>query len=543
VSEIADGVTIADVFASAVSSYGDRPFFAVPRNARRGYLPAGFEISYAEASKSVEELSGIYRDAGYGVERRVATLLENRPEYVLHKLALNSIGVCCVPINPDYRPGEIAYLVEHSEPDLILTLGAREGLVSEALAQCAHKPPVSRLEDFTAGAVARVSAPARNGRPLPDTPASILYTSGTTGRPKGCILSHGYEVASGAWYASLGGVASVRRGEERIYNPLPLYHANAAVVSLMGAIWTGSCQIQPDRFHPDLWWREIAETRATVVHYLGVIAPLLLAQAPDEHERRHEVRFGIGAGIEPQLHQAFEARFGFPLVEVWGMTEMVRVLADNVEPRQVGTRAFGRAVPGIDVRVIDEAEREVADGEPGELLVRHSAATPRRGCFSGYLKDEAATEQAWRGGWFHTGDTVWRGADGMLHFVDRKKNIIRRSGENIAAAEVEALLLTHPDVAQVAVVAVKDELREEEVLACVVLKRKLPVGETAEALFRFCYERLAYYKAPGFIHILDSLPTTGTQKIQKHAIYGAGIDPRRVAGVVDLRSRKKRDHD
>ena len=540
-NEIADGATIAAVFGSAVASHGERPFFAVPSNEKRDYLREGFEISYREAGKRVGELSGVYRDAGYGLGQRVATLLENRPEYVLHKLALNAIGVCCVPINPDYRPGEIAYLLEHSEPDLILTLGSREGQVSDALAQSAHKPPVSRLEDLASGSLVKASRPARSGQPAADTPASILYTSGTTGRPKGCILSHGYEVASGAWYASLGGLATFRPGKERIYNPLPLYHANAAVVSLMGAIWTGNCQIQPERFHPHLWWRDIAETKATVVHYLGVIAPLLLAQAPYENERLHGVRFGIGAGIEPQLHQPFEARFGFPLIEVWGMTEMVRVLADNFEPRQVGTRAFGRAVPGIDVRVVDQADRDVADGEPGELIVRHSAATPRRGCFSGYLKDEAATEVAWRGGWFHTGDTVWRGTDGMLHFVDRKKNIIRRSGENIAAAEVEALLLTHPDVAQAAVVAVKDELREEEVLACIVLKRKLPPAEAAEALFRFCYERLAYYKAPGFIHIVDSLPTTGTQKIQKHAIYSAGIDPRYVAGVVDLRARKKRE--
>jgi crotonobetaine/carnitine-CoA ligase len=128
----------------------------------------------------------------------------------------------------------------------------------------------------------------------------------------------------------------------------------------------------------------------------------------------------------------------------------------------------------------------------------------------------------------------------MLHFVDRKKNIIRRSGENIAAAEVEAMLLTHPDVLQAAVMAVTDELREEEVLACVVLKRKLPPPEAAEALFRHCFERLAYYKAPGFIHIVEALPTTGTQKIQKHSIYGAGVDPRGVPGIVDLRARKRR---
>jgi crotonobetaine/carnitine-CoA ligase len=538
--EVRDQITIGQAFAATVAAHGDRPFLIVPADAHRAYLPTGFEISYRDAAACVASLAATYRQAGYGLGHRVATLLENRPDYVFHKLALNSLGVCCVPINPDYRAGEIAYLLDHSTPDLILVLASHDAKVTEALAQSTHAPPKLLLEDFVAP-LTPVPRRADSGQPTPETPASILYTSGTTGRPKGCVLSHGYEIASGAWYAELGGLAGLRPGQDRIYNPLPLYHVNAAVVSLLGAILTGSCQIQPDRFHPSQWWREVAETRATIVHYLGVIAPLLLNQPPSAQDRGHRVRIGIGAGIEPQLHRPFEERFGFPMVEIWGMTEMVRLLGDNVEPRQVGTRAFGRAVPGIEVRVVDENDQDVADAQPGEMLIRHSAATPRRGFFSGYLDDEAATEAAWRGGWFHTGDTVWRGADGMLHFVDRKKNIIRRSGENIAAAEVEALLLTHPDVRQAAVMAVKDELRDEEVLACVVLNHPRPPLEAAEVLFRHCHQRLAYYKAPGWIHIVDSLPTTGTQKIQKHTIYPGGMDPRAAPGIVDLRALKKRD--
>ena len=541
-SDVQDGLTIAAIFAAAAASHGDRPFLAVPPNAHRGYLPAGFEITYGDAARRIAELAAVYRAAGYGLGHRVATLLENRPEYVLHKFALNAIGVCCVPINPDYRAGETAYLLEHSRPDLVLTLASRAAQLSEALAQSSHKPPTMVSDTFAASTLVPATRPAQSGSPTPETPASVLYTSGTTGRPKGCVLSQGYEVACGARYASLGGVATLRIGEERIYNPLPLYHANAAVVSLMGAIWTRNCQIQPERFHPQHWWREIAASRATVVHYLGIIAPLLLAQPPHADDRRNGVRFGLGAGVEPQLHRPFEQRFGFPLVELWGMTEMVRALGDSFEPRQVGTRAFGRAFPGLEVRVVDDQDRDVADGQPGEMLIRHSAATPRRGFFSGYLADEAATEATWRGGWFHTGDTVYRAPDGMLHVVDREKNIIRRSGENIAAAEIEAMLLTHPDVQQAAVMAVKDELREEEVLACVVLKHPRPSGEAAEALFQHCYERLAYYKAPGWLHIVDSLPTTGTQKIQKHTIYPGGTDPRTAPGIVDLRARKKRPH-
>jgi crotonobetaine/carnitine-CoA ligase len=269
--EIMDGTTIAAAFAAAVSRMRP-PFLAVPANEDRPYLPSGFEMSYGEAGQRVEELAGLYRRAGYGVGHRVATLLENRPEHVLHTLALNSIGVCCVPINPDYRAAEIAYLIDHSEPDLILT-SASDRHRSWRHWRWARTGRAWSCRSSSRDPWRRLSRAASDTRPVPETPASILYTSGTTGRPKGCVLSHGYEVGAGAWYASLGGVAGLRRAEDRIYNPLPLYHANAGVVSLMGAILTGNCQIQPDRFHPQRWWREVAETGATVVHYLGVIAP------------------------------------------------------------------------------------------------------------------------------------------------------------------------------------------------------------------------------------------------------------------------------
>ena len=537
-----DDQTIGAAFHNAVVAHGECPFLIVPTNATRSYLPAGVEITYREAGQRVDALIAAYRAAGYGFGHRVATLLENHPDFVLHKLALNTIGACCVPINPDYRPDETAYLIEHSEPDLLLTLGSREGQIKADVSRCSHRPAISVSKVF-GSSLAPASRPAMHGSPTPDTPASILYTSGTTGRPKGCILSHGYEIASGIRYTSLGGLATLHPRQDRIYNPLPLYHVNAGILSLFGAILSGNCQIQPDRFHPERWWREIVETRATIVHYLGIIAAMIHNQPSTVDETSHCVRFGSGAGIEPQLHQAVEQRFGFPFIEIWGMTEMVRVLSDNFEPRQVGTRAFGRAIAGVEIRVVDDQDNDVGDNAPGEMLFRHSAAMPRRHCFSGYLKDEAATEAPWRGGWFHTGDIVWRGPDGMLHFVDRKKNIIRRSGENIAAAEVEAILLTHPNVRQAAVMAVKDGVREEDVLACVVLKEEKPGAEAAQSIFEFCLDHLAYYKAPGWIHIVECLPTTGTQKIQKHKLYPQGTDPRGVDGVIDLRALKRRHRD
>ena len=167
------------------------------------------------------------------------------------------------------------------------------------------------------------------------------------------------------------------------------------------------------------------------------------------------------------------------MIEVWGMTETGRITADSHEPRMIGTRAFGRPFPGLEARVVDDRDQDVPVGSDGELLVRHSAEKPRHGFFSGYLKNEQATEEAWRGGWFHTGDVVRQDASGMLFFVDRKKHIIRRAGENIAAAEIEAVLQAHDAVAQVAVVAAPDELREEEVLACVVPMPGVEAGRRA----------------------------------------------------------------
>jgi crotonobetaine/carnitine-CoA ligase len=190
---------------------------------------------------------------------------------------------------------------------------------------------------------------------------------------------------------------------------------------------------------------------------------------------------------------------------------------------------------------VDDNDKDVVVGTPGELLVRHSAEDPRYGFFSGYLKNEKATEEAWRGGWFHTGDVVKQDASGMLFFVDRKKHIIRRAGENIAAAEIEAVLQAHDAVAQVAVVAAPDELREEEVLACIVTMPGIEGGAAlANALFEQCNSRLAYFKAPGWVLFLDKLPTTGTQKVQKTQIFAPGEDPRQRAGIIDLRTRKRR---
>jgi acyl-CoA synthetase (AMP-forming)/AMP-acid ligase II len=538
---IHDDTTIPEAFAQAVSRYGDRPFIEVPVNASREYLPEGYSISYVNAAIQVATIAGALQRAGYGAGHFIALMIGNRPEHLLWKLAINGVGACCVPLNAEQRPNELAYVLDHAQVALVIVAPQHAQLLDAAGALSQNQPSAgvfdAVLKDLPTALIPAGAAPLTS-----HTPASILYTSGTTGKPKGCVLSHQYELASGAWYANQGGLVSIREGEERLFNALPLYHVNASILSFYCMMLSGGCQIQTDRFSPNRWWPEVQQTRATIVHYLGVIVAMLMNQ-PESNDQWHSVRLGYGAGVEPQLHAAFEARFGFPLIEIWGMTETVRTLGDYVTPRQVGTRAMGRSLPTLEARVVNDRDELVATNAQGELVVRHSETTPRKYFFSGYLHDGAATEAAWRDGWFHTGDVVTQDETGMIHFVDRRKNIVRRAGENIAAAEVEAVLLTHPDVLQAAVLAFPDAVREEEVLACVVAKQPVTIDQRealAQSIFTHCMGELAYFKAPGWIWFTDSIPTTGTQKIQKHQLFPLGADICAQPGMIDLRSQKRR---
>jgi crotonobetaine/carnitine-CoA ligase len=535
-------VTVFEAFEGTAKSAPSNSFLCVPAAPGRAYHAPGLEVTYGDVYARVAALRDRYAASGYGHGHRVALLLENRPEFFLHSLALNALGCSIVPINPDYRHDEMLYQMEHSEADLAIAIAPRVADLERVAQERAKPLPVIAAEILPEKLPAPGPAP-RAGAPGLDTECSLLYTSGTTGRPKGCVLTNFYYLNAGGWYRDIGGRLTVRHGVERFYNPLPLFHMNHQAITATCAILTANCLVLPERFSPTRWWPEIVATGATIVHYLGVVPPLLLNQSHAPEERAHRVQFGFGAGVEPGLHPVFEERFGFPLVEVWGMTETGRFFADNREPRQVTTRAFGRSAGGLEARVVDDKDQDVAPGAEGEMLVRWGGSEgPRHGFFAGYLKNAEATEEAWRGGWFHTGDVVRASADGMLYFVDRKKNIIRRSGENIAAAEVEAVLQAHEAVAQVAVLAVPDEIREEEVMACVVPMPGLtPDRALAERLTEWCLIRLAYFKAPGFVLFVDALPTTGTQKVQKGQIFPRGEDPRRRPNAIDLRDLKKRN--
>lgn len=509
----------------SAAQYAARPFLHIPASAlavdshSSQAIEAPFDATYAQILERSNELRDQYRSTGLQVGDRVAILLQNKPEFFQHWFALNALGVCVVPVNAELRVEELSYLLDHSDVRLAVGFAHKLPQLQEAAAHAGLQLPIVAATEVASVALPVAAKQSENSAVSRQTECAILYTSGSTGKPKGCLLSNEYFLSSGAWYRDAEGYCKLEKGVERLATPLPLVHMNAMACSTMGMLMTGGCLIQLDRFHPRSWAQTVRETGATVVHYLGVMPAILLNMpAKEEDNFNGQVKFGFGAGVNPVHHAPFEKRFGFPLIESWGMTETgaSNCITAIVEPRHVGTSCIGKQPEKLEIKLVDAAGDEVAHGEPGELLVRAKGENPRHGFFSGYYKNQAATDEAWQGGWLHTGDILRQSEDGSLHFVDRQKNVIRRSGENISALEVEAVLSLNAQIDQVAVTAVPDEIRGDEVIACVVLNQEIERNRAAaEQILEQARSALAYFKLPGYVVFLDTLPLTASNKPQR----------------------------
>jgi crotonobetaine/carnitine-CoA ligase len=531
--------TVSEAFAIIAERHPHKDCICLPAMAGRDYYPEGITWSYGEVATQAAGLRETYAAAGYGHGHRIALMFDNQPTFVVHWLALNGLGISVVPVNQDSTAAEIATLLKRSHALLAVVLPSRGELFNQAVAMMDAPIPVI-AEDWPTVLPRAATSPLST---VPDQPteAGLLFTSGTTGVSKGAILTNESLLFNAERYIAAGGLMAITYGEERLYNPLPIYYANAFAHTNIVMILSAGCMIFPDRFHPRTWWKDIVDTNATIIHYLGIIAPVLLKRDPSALEIAHRVKFGLGSGVDSNQHIAWEKRFGFPLIEVYGMTELGICSFACHEPRLVGQHYVGQPIGGVEYRIVDEEDNDLPVGVPGEVVVRRTGPNPRRGFFAGYLDDPDLTEHVWRGGWYHTGDVLRQDADGRYFFVDRLKHMIRRSGQNISAGEVENCLRQHPAVAEVACVSVPDEIRQEEVMACVLLKENVPPSEnTARSIMDFALERIAYFKAPGGIIFMDELPTTHTNKLQKDRIFTKDEDPYARPQCYDLRSFKKR---
>ncbi|MDE2694313.1 MAG: AMP-binding protein [Paracoccaceae bacterium] len=531
--------TVYKRFQAVANKRKDAPFLQVLRETALIYNINDGDTSYSDMQKAVNVWELKFRNAGYSHGQRVGLLLQNRPIFIEIWLALNSLGISVVPINHDLRVAELEYIIEHSEMKLIISTPERISELKQAISNRNLTVDVISTFDEMPNIL---EVDNKIFDPDTSTECALLYTSGTTGQPKGCILSNEYFLHSGDWYSEVGGLISLSVNHERMITPLPLFHMNAMAVSFTAMLTVGGCLIILDRFHPKTWWQSVKESKATCIHYLGVMPSILMNDIPDINDNNHCVRFGFGAGVDQKLHAKFEARFGFPLIEAWAMTETGSggTISAHTEPRKIGVSCFGKPEKDIEIRIVDDDGQNTPTSIPGELLIRRKGPNKEYGFFSGYLKDERATNDAWANGWFHTGDIVKIDEFGFLYFIDRKKNIIRRSGENIAAVEVESILNRHASIKICAAAAAVDDIRGEEVAVFIILDKDIDTYDTAIKIVEWALDEMAYYKVPGLIEFVNELPLTATQKVRRGDLKKLVKCTQENNGFHDMRSLKRR---
>jgi len=482
--------------------------------------PGGDRLSFAAIEARSNAIANALGGLGIGVGDTVGVMLRNVPDFPLTWLALQKAGATMVPLNVFYRHDDAAYLLEHSEAKAVVTADDFVPLLA-AIASTGGPAPLLVSVDGDGGGKATPLANLATDEsppkaaPDPDRLANIQYTSGTTGRPKGCMLSNRYWLTMARKIVDFAGLGE----NDVMLTAQPFYYMDPQW-NVACALLAGCPLVILDRFHPTSLMDRIRAHGVTWFYCLGTMPMMMLKTPRQPSDTEHRLRMVMCSAIPPGRHAEIEDRWGVPWLEAFGMTETGADVAVPLDEHDelVGTGSIGRPMPGREARVVDDGDADVADGTVGEMVLRGPDM------MDGYFKNEAATAEIFRGGWLHTGDLVRRDAAGRFYYVGRKKEMIRRSGENISAAEVEETIASHPAVRMAACVPVPDEVRGEEVKAYVVLRE----GESVEpaALNAHCEARLAYFKVPRYWTFVDDLPRTPSERIAKHVLTG---------GVKDLR--------
>ncbi len=475
-------------------------------------------LSYRELDRETDRVAAGLSRAGIGRGDRVAALLFNTPEFPLLWFGAAKLGAILVPLNTGLKGEILRYELSDSAPKALVAdrrlwgpyAPLREGLAIPREFVTGPAEPDGGLPASVPDFSELLSdAPADLGPPpRPSDPASVLYTSGTTGPPKGAIIPHEKLLRTPAEIARRSRLTP----DAVLFTALPLFHCNAQEMTTLSALLHDLTAAFDERFHATTYWETASAFRATHVSLLISMITILYKQPEKPTDRSHTVRTALTAGATKAIWPDFERRFGVDLIELYGMTECGCTTLMN-PPDRVRVGSVGTPLGFVEAEVVDDDDRPVPPGTRGELVVRPRSPFTM---FSGYLNKPEKTVEAWRNLWFHTGDFVTRDADGYYYFVDRKKDVIRRRGENLAPYDVESVLNRHPAVFETVVVGVPSPLGEEDVKAFVQLKPGSTV-EPAE-LFRFAVEHLPFFMVPRFLEFVDEIPKTANQKSQRYLL-------------------------
>ncbi|MEO8133874.1 MAG: AMP-binding protein, partial [Betaproteobacteria bacterium] len=468
----------------------------------------GVPLTFSELDRASSAFASFARNLGYRPGDHVAVMMRNSIAALSVIFGLAKAGIVWVPINAQQRGEGLRFLLAHSRPRLLVVDADLAGLALEALAPGAQTAVLVNENESSAGALASVlvgSADFSEEPPEADFPFAIMYTSGTTGMPKGVIVSHRMlRLASEA----VGLATGAQRGDV-FFVWEPLYHIGGA--QLLPLPMTRNIRLaMVDRFSASRFWQQVKAEGATHIHYLGGILQILLKQPPEATDREHGVRIAWGGGCPAEVWRQFQARFDIQIRECYGMTEASSITTynDSGPPGSVGTPP-----PWFSVELLDPTGAPAPAGERGEIVVR----TSQRGAlFPGYFENPEATATALRGGALYTGDLGSCDAEGNLYFHGRMSDSVRCRGENVSAREVEHVAADHPAVEDCAMIGVVADIGEQDIKLFVKPKngRHLDPAEMSA----WISQRLAPYQNPRYIAVVDEFERTASQRIMKHKL-------------------------
>ncbi|MDI9953278.1 AMP-binding protein [Rhodococcus sp. IEGM 1305] len=492
---------------------------------------SGDATTYASFFTRVMSMANGLRARGIGGGDTVVTVLDNSLDAVTSWFAINAAGAVSVPVNTAYKGEFLRHQIADARARLVIAesdYAERILAVSQGLPDVAHlyvrgplpasgrysRLRVADLDDLDSG-----DTRDPGSAPDPSDLSMLIYTAGTTGPAKGCMISHNYAGNLARQVTAM----STRRADETLWTPLPLFHVNAAAGSVLStAMLRGTISVYP-RFSVSRFWDEIERSDARMVSLLGVMIPLI-AQMPETDAMTRcygKLRIALGAPFRQDMVRAWRERFGVEVAGApgYGNSEAAMIVSAPLSGNPVPD-ACGRRNDDFDVRIVDEADRELPPGEVGEIVAR-----PKRPhvMFEGYWNRPEATAAVMRNLWFHTGDLGRFDEQGNFFFADRKKDYLRRGGENISSFEMESTFLRHPDIAEVAVHSVPSEIAEDDVKVTVVLTPGATL--TAEELCTWSIDHVPYFAVPRYVEFRDALPKNPVGRVLKFQLRDEGCTP------------------